>query len=67
MSLEVIDKRTPELKLLNIIETQRNNISTLHDDFRGGLIDFNDALDRCKGIGLNLTKMLDVIFEKEVK
>ena len=60
MSIEMIDKRTPELKLLNIIEIQIDNIKKVYDNFRIGRIDFNESVSQCKSIGFNLTKGLDI-------
>jgi len=55
MSVEIIDKRTPELKLLNIIETQVKNIKTLYEDFKIGKINLEEAILKAKGIGGTLT------------
>ena len=54
MSVEIIDKRTPELKMLNILETQAKNMKQLYEDFKIGAIDIGEAILKARGIGGNL-------------
>jgi hypothetical protein len=61
-----MDKRTPEIKLIMLMEEQMENLKGAYDNFKTGQTDIFQAALYSEQIGIALTEQSKAILDKKI-